>query len=215
MALLHSFTVLCIFYLIFTPNRLKTSLRQKTICFLTIDITNHNGDSCKLSNVKTSSQRHIGAQFIRKQKQRRNDQSWSHGFPCSQLGAHSKYDQIQRHVQTSRESHDLNMGFRSQTAICIGFYARIKSFKICVALISVPDFSFLFYKTQETCANPEGEGRGSGPVLKITSYMGFYRDKHLDPPPSGKSWTPPGKCWTPLKPWKIIVLFEITTGHLL
>ena len=31
---------------------------------------------------------------------------------------------------------------------------------------------------------------------KITSYMGFYKNKHLDPRPPGKSWTPPGKCWT-------------------
>ena len=35
--------------------------------------------------------------------------------------------------------------------------------------------------------------RGSGlpPPWKITSYKGFYRNKLLDPPPPGKSWTPP------------------------
>ena len=63
--------------------------------------------------------------FPREQKQMRNDQSWPHRFPCRQLRAHFKYGQIQSHVQMSRESHDLNIGVCSQTAIRIGFYARI------------------------------------------------------------------------------------------
>ena len=49
-----------------------------------------------------------------------------------------------------------------------------------------------------TWADPEGGGRGSGPPWKITSYMGFYKEKaiglpckNVDPPP------PPGKCSTP------------------
>ena len=60
------------------------------------------------------------------------------------------------------------------------------------------------------------------PPWKFTSSMGFYTNKHLDPleiltPPPGKCWTPtPWKMLGPLenvgptlKPWKIIVCFEI------
>ena len=37
------------------------------------------------------------------------------------------------------------------------------------------------------------------PPWKVTSYIGFYRYKQLDPLPPGNSWTPPppGKCWIP------------------
>ena len=53
-----------------------------------------------------------------------------------------------------------------------------------------------------SCADPEGDrehervkrgDRGPDSPSKMTSYMGFYRNKHLDPvgPPL------PGKCWTP------------------
>ena len=34
-------------------------------------------------------------------------------FSDKQIGAHFKYFQIKPHVQTARESHDLNMDFRS------------------------------------------------------------------------------------------------------
>ena len=47
-----------------------------------------------------------------------------------------------------------------------------------------------------------GGGRGSGPAWKITSYMGFYRNKQLDPPPLEKVGSPPGKCWAPSRTLK-------------
>ena len=48
------------------------------------------------------------------------------------------------------------------------------------------------------CSNMRGSRVGTrGPDLlwKITSYMRFYGNKHLDPPPP-----PPWKCWTPPPP---------------
>ena len=60
-----------------------------------------------------------------------------------------------------------------------------------------------------TWADPEGGGRGSGPPWKITSYMGFYKEKaiglpckNVDPPP------PLENVPHPLEPWRIIVFFE-------
>ena len=56
--------------------------------------------------------------------------------------------------------------------------------------------------TSQTCADPEGD-RGPGPLWKITSYMRFYGNKHLDPPPPLEKVEPPEKCWTPLQNCKI------------
>ena len=54
-----------------------------------------------------------------------------------------------------------------------------------------------------------GGDRGSRPPppppQKITCYMGFHRNKYLDPLPPGRSWTPP----PPLDPWKSIVFSVI------
>ena len=49
----------------------------------------------------------------------------------------------------------------------------------------------------QACADREGGGggRGVGIPWKITSYMGFFRNKHKEkvrPPPPGKFWTPSG-----------------------
>ena len=66
------------------------------------------------------------------------------------------------------------------------------------------------------CADPEGGYGVRPPPLKVTSYMGFYRNFPLDPPPilHGKSCPPPlEKVGPPLKPLKILVFFEITIGH--
>ena len=56
------------------------------------------------------------------------------------------------------------------------------------------------------CSNMRGSRggtRGQDPLWKITSYMRFYGNKHLDPPP-WKCWTsPPEKCWTPMYNCKI------------
>ena len=42
------------------------------------------------------------------------------------------------------------------------------------------------------CSNMRGSrgGQGSGPLWKITSYMRFYGNKHLDPPPLEKVGPP-------------------------
>ena len=54
-----------------------------------------------------------------------------------------------------------------------------------------------------------GGSRGGLTPWKITSYMGFYWEKAIGPPPPPvKSWTPPGKIPPPLEPWQIIVFFE-------
>ena len=67
------------------------------------------------------------------------------------------------------------------------------------------------------CADPEGGyGVRPPPPWKITSYMGFYRNYPLDPnppPPWKKLPSPLEKVGPPLKPFKIIVFFEITIGH--
>ena len=63
-----------------------------------------------------TSQRHNRTQRFREQKQRRNDQSGPQRFPyitsCKICRAQFKYFQVQTHVQTARESPDLNMDFR-------------------------------------------------------------------------------------------------------
>ena len=52
------------------------------------------------------------------------------------------------------------------------------------------------------------------PPWKITSYMGFYRNYPLEPPPPlEKVALPLEKVGPPLKPLKMIVFFEITIGH--
>ena len=48
---------------------------------------------------------------------------------------------------------------------------------------------------------------------KITSYMGFYRNYYLEPPPPYTVGPPPWKILDTLKPWKIILSFEVTIGH--
>ena len=70
----------------------------------------------------------------------------------------------------------------------------------------------LFYLVAS--ADPEGGGQGvrTPTPWKITSYMGFYREKAIGPPPPLEKIgpPPPGKCWDTL--WnleKIIDFFEI------
>ena len=66
------------------------------------------------SNVITSSQRHRRAQRFREQRQRRNDQSRPQRFPVNRHANKSGPRQAlssKSHVQTARESHDLNMDF--------------------------------------------------------------------------------------------------------
>ena len=50
-----------------------------------------------------------------------------------------------------------------------------------------------------TWADPEGGGRGPGPPWKITSFMGFCKEKAIGPPHPCKKLDPPppGKCSTP------------------
>ena len=62
-------------------------------------------------------------------KHRRNDQSGPQCVPyltsCKQCRAHFKYFQVQTHVQTARESPDLNMDFRSFDNGCKQLYELI------------------------------------------------------------------------------------------
>ena len=57
-------------------------------------------------------------------------------------------------------------------------------------------------------ANPERGTGGLDLPWKITSYMGFYRELAIGPPP-GKSWTPLENVGPPLELCKKIVFFEI------
>ena len=55
-----------------------------------------------------------------------------------------------------------------------------------------------------------GGGRGSGP-RKITSYMGFYKEQAIGPPPPHPEKVGPQENGPPpLEPWKMIVFFEST-----
>ena len=73
-----------------------------------------------------TSQRHNRTQRFREQKQRRNDQSGPQRFPyitsCKKCRAQFKYFQVPTHVQTARESPDLNMDFRSFDNGCKQLY---------------------------------------------------------------------------------------------
>ena len=52
------------------------------------------------------------------------------------------------------------------------------------------------------CADPEGEGVLTPPWKKTSTYMGFYRNWYLDPPPWKKLDPPPlENNGTPLNPW--------------
>ena len=107
----------CIFNLIPTKFALKKLLKHKNIPFLTLNFFKQNGVNGKLSNVITLSQRHSHAQRFWEQKHRQNDQSGPHRFlritSCKYLEALLKYFKVQTHVQTKRDSPDLNMDFRS------------------------------------------------------------------------------------------------------
>ena len=45
-----------------------------------------------------------------------------------------------------------------------------------------------FQRKLDSSADPEG-GLGVWTPWKITSYMGFYKEYAIGPPPPGKSWT--------------------------
>ena len=51
-------------------------------------------------------------------------------------------------------------------------------------------------------------GGGSGPPWKITSYMGFYKEKAIGPPCKKLDPPPLENVPLPLEPWQIIVFFE-------
>ena len=69
-----------------------------------------------------TSLRHNSTQRFREQKHRRNDQSGPQCVPYKYSRAHFKYFQVQTHVQTARESPDLNMDFRSFDNGCKQLY---------------------------------------------------------------------------------------------
>ena len=73
-----------------------------------------------------TSLRHNRTQRFREQKHRRNDQSGPQCVPyitsCKLYRALFKYFQVQTHVQTARESPDLNMDFRSFDNGCKQLY---------------------------------------------------------------------------------------------
>ena len=46
------------------------------------------------------------------------------------------------------------------------------------------------------------------PPCKITSYIGFYREWAIGPPPPTNSWTPTENVGSPLEPRKMIVFYE-------
>ena len=63
------------------------------------------------------------------------------------------------------------------------------------------------------CSNMRGSRggtRGQDPLWKITSYMRFYGNKHLDPSPLEMLDPPPEKCWTPMYNCKISLGFKKT-----
>ena len=104
----------------------KTLLKLLIVPFLTLDFSKQNGVGCVLSNVITSSQRHNRTQRLREQKHRQNVLSGPQRFPyitsCRECMAHFKYFQVQTHVQTARESPDLNMEFYSFDNGCKQLY---------------------------------------------------------------------------------------------
>ena len=89
----------------------------KTSIFLHWISLNKLASTVKLSNAIMSSQRHSRVQRFREQKHWQNNHSgrqrFLHIMPCNYLGAYLKYFKVQTHVQTARESPDLNMDFRS------------------------------------------------------------------------------------------------------
>ena len=87
---------------------------------------------------------------------------------------------------------------------------RPKSTAMAMAGQSV-HLTTLFHGQAWTSTSEDLDGdRGSGPPpWKITSYMGFYREYAIGPPPPWKSWTPMENVGPPLEPWKMIVFFEI------
>ena len=74
-------------------------------------------------------------QRFREQKRQYNDQSGLRVLLEKQIGAHLKYFQIKTHVQTARESHDLNMDFRSFNKgfkqLCIMYFMQEQVIDIC------------------------------------------------------------------------------------
>ena len=60
-----------------------------------------------------------------------------------------------------------------------------------------------------SCAEPKGGIGGPDPPWKITGYMGFYRNKHLDPPEEAGPPHPPENVGPPLDHWKSIVISVI------
>ena len=105
----------CIFYRIPIKSPLKTSLKLKNTIFLTLVFSKQNGVRVKLSNSITSSQRHNARNVF---ATKNVDVMISPGciafrvFSDKQIGAHCKGNKNKTHVQTARESHDLNMDFR-------------------------------------------------------------------------------------------------------
>ena len=61
------------------------------------------------------------------------------------------------------------------------------------------DFSICLRHSLVSCVDQEG-GIGDPDPPGKSRFMGFYGNKHLDPPPPGKKLDPPCKCWTPPPP---------------
>ena len=106
----------CIFYLILIKSPLKTPLKLYHTIFLTLVFSKQNGVSVKLSKIITTSQRHNARKVFANKNVDVMTSPGSNAFRVlsdKQIGAHFKHFQIKTHVQTARESHDLNMDFRS------------------------------------------------------------------------------------------------------
>ena len=105
-----------ILYLIPTNSALKTPLKPQNCIHRSLYFSKQNGVGVKVSNIIRSSQRHNACSvFVNTNVNAMINQGCKLSLMMSikQIRAFFKYCQFKTHVQTARESHDLNMDFRS------------------------------------------------------------------------------------------------------
>ena len=110
----------CIILSYFSIIRAENVAYTLNIHFLTLYFLKHNGVSVKLSNVITSAQRHMYACNVFANESIGEMISYGRSaFSCNVM--HTNRGQVKAfssksHVQTARESHDLNMDFAASNS---------------------------------------------------------------------------------------------------